>query len=442
MAKVHDKCDTHKLALAKYKGWCNSKIQGSVTTMIDSQIRIEVARNRTMLESLVRCAIYCARQDIGLRGHSETTEISEVVNNDIATENKGNFLALVKLLCILSQTFCSAYEAIPKNAKYTSKIIQNDMISAASTVIAQSILKEVQEGSKIFSLIVDEARNDAKLEQMSICTRYVHNSVVKEKFLGFVKLRELNANSLSCNIKLFLNNFGLDLSNCLNMSGNLCPYIHCHAHKWNLVLVDVSRKIEEVHDTIGLLEAVYAFQSSSTPYQLDKVSKFKSIHYFKNNFTLVLTELKECNESSKSKEASEAKVNILSLNLQTTTLDYSHCAKLMKSTKEQLINLRSDKIFINIYNEAVKVLKNQCLIGKSLFLDNLTLADLHQQISNCGETFDHVKKIIELVMVIPVSSASAERSFYTMHCDKLLKDPTAVLEVFASMQNRRIQFQI
>lgn len=278
-------------------------------------------------------------------------------------------------------------------------------------------------------------------------------------------------------------------------------------------------------------------------------------------------------------------VNILSLNLQTTTLDYSRCAKLIKSTMEQLINLRSEKIFINIYNEAVsafqtsniepndtlrptreqrisstldnyltlrastsrkekqnmsskdtenefkrlffqildnmnnemiyrftqnneilnyihasdpksneflnsdllvklgnmyqpytnttndfiEVLKNQSLIGKSLFLDNLTLSDLHQQISNYGETFNHVKKIIELVMVIPVSSDNAERSFSTMrriktylrstmkssrlssltllsidfeNSDRLLKDPTAVLEVFASMKNRRIQFQI
>ncbi|CAI6371653.1 unnamed protein product [Macrosiphum euphorbiae] len=541
MAKVHDKCDTHKLALAKYKGWCNSKIQGSVTTMIDSQIRVEVAKNRTMLKSLIRCAIYCARQDIGLRLHSETTEIPEIVNNDIATENKGHFVELVKLLCIESQTFCSAYEALPKNAKYTSKIIQNDMISAASTVIAQSILKEVQEGSKIFSLIVDEARDDAKLEQMSICIRYVHNSVIKERFLGFVELKELNANALSCNIKLFLNNFGLDLSNCVSQSYDGASVMS--------VLVDVSRKVE-VHDTIGLLEAVYAFQSSSTlRYQVffDKtgskvsmhcdtrwVSKFKSIRYFINNFTLVLTALKECTESSKSKEAAEAKglliqmnslktivllfcldyilslVNILSLNLQTTTLDYSRCAKLIKSTMEQLINLSTSrkekqnmssndtenefkKVFFqildNMNNEMIyrftqnneilnyihasdpksKVLKNQCLIGKSLFLDNLTLSDLHQQISNYVETFGHVKKIIELVMAIPVSSASAERSFSTMrrvktylrstmkssrlssltllsidfeNSDKLLKDPTAVLEVFASMKNRRIQFQI
>ncbi|VVC35261.1 Domain of unknown function DUF4371 [Cinara cedri] len=292
--------------------------------MIDSQIRVEVARNRTMLESFIRCAIYCALQDI---------------------ENKGNFLELVKLLFIESQTFCSAYEALPKNSKYTSKIIQNDMISAASTMIAQSILKEVQE-------------------------------VIKERFLGFVELKDLNANVLSCNIKLFLNNFGLDLSNCVSQSYNGASVM---SGQFNGVQkkLKICQEIEFSFSLCfkkGLLEAVYEFQSSSTlRYQVffDKtgskvpmhcdthwVSKFKSNCYFKNNFTLVLTALKECTESSESKEAAEAKellIQMNSLKTITTTLDYSHCAKLIKSIMEQLINLRSEKIFINIYDEAVSV---------------------------------------------------------------------------------------
>jgi hypothetical protein len=45
------------------------------------------------------------------------------------------------------------------------------------------------------------------------------------------------------------------------MSGNLCPYVHCHTHKLNLVLVGVSRKVEDLHEVIGILEAIYAFQS-------------------------------------------------------------------------------------------------------------------------------------------------------------------------------------
>lgn len=48
-------------------------------------------------------------------------------------------------------------------------------------------------------------------------------------------------------------------------------------------------------------------------------------------------------------------VDGLSLNLPTTTFDYSSCAKLIKFTTEQLINLRLEKLFINIYNEDVSI---------------------------------------------------------------------------------------
>jgi hypothetical protein len=216
---------------------------------------------------------------------------------------------------------------------------------------------------------------------------------------------------LSSEIKLFLNYFGLDISNCVSqsydgasvmpgqfngvqkkikdMSGNLCPYVHCHAHRLNLVLVDVSRKVEDLHEVIGILEAIYAFQSSSTirhqiffiktgekiPMHSNTrwVSKFKSIRYFGT----VLLALKELSKSVKSKEAAEAKgllvqlksfkiivlifcldyvlsiVNTLSLSLQSASLDYSCCEKLIKSTAEQLNNLRTKEMFTDIYNEAI-----------------------------------------------------------------------------------------
>lgn len=42
------------------------------------------------------------------------------------------------------------------------------------------------------------------------------------------------------------------------LSKNKCPYIHCYAHQFNLILVDVTKLVNIVDDTIGLL------QSSST----------------------------------------------------------------------------------------------------------------------------------------------------------------------------------
>jgi len=47
-------------------------------------------------------------------------------------------------------------------------------------------------------------------------------------------------------------------------SQNPCPYVHCYAHGLNLVLADVAKRVDLVADTIGLLEAIYAYQSVST----------------------------------------------------------------------------------------------------------------------------------------------------------------------------------
>lgn len=55
-------------------------------------------------------------------------------------------------------------KSLPKNAKYTSNKIQNDILFASSNVILQTIIKEVNEGSSVYSLIVDEARDASTFE--------------------------------------------------------------------------------------------------------------------------------------------------------------------------------------------------------------------------------------------------------------------------------------
>ena len=53
---------------------------------------------------------------------------------------------------------------------------------------------------------------------MSVCIRYVHDSKIKERFLGFIELNELNAQALCNGLILFLNNTGLDISKCVSQS--------------------------------------------------------------------------------------------------------------------------------------------------------------------------------------------------------------------------------
>ena len=41
--------------------------------------------------------------------------------------------------------------------------------------------------------------------------------------------------------------------------GSDCIYIHCYAHRLNLVVVDTARGIKEVDNFFGLMQAVYSF---------------------------------------------------------------------------------------------------------------------------------------------------------------------------------------
>lgn len=163
----------------------------------------------------------------------------------------------------------------PKNAKYTSNLIQNDILESAANIVRRSIVTEIKNGSDMFSIIVDEARDIGKEEQMSVCIRYVSDSIIKERFLGFILIKNLDAQSLCDTIHTFLVNINLDITKCIAqsydgasvMSGcnngvqskirllskNECPYVHCHAHRLNLVLVDTAKKVKSLDEIMGLL---------------------------------------------------------------------------------------------------------------------------------------------------------------------------------------------
>lgn len=338
-------------------------------------------------------------------------------------------MELVKVLCLENKCFESNLMSLPKNAKYVSNIIQNDILEAAANVVGRSIVAEIKDGSDIYSIIVDEARDISKQEQMSVCVRYIMGSNIKERFLGFVLIQDLDANSLSKTIHEFLKNINLDITKCVGqsydgasvMSGsnngvqvkirelakNPCPYIHCYAHRLNLVLVDAAKKVNTLDELIGLLEAIYAFQSSSTirhdafiksqdkcknilqlPQHCETrwVSKYKGVHFFKNRFGCVIDALQKCGLSNKKREAAEAKgllyqfckfetllmlfymdeilgiINNLSIYLQKSNLDIIKCLKLVKSTILQLTNMRTQDKFNTFFDETLVAAKTSNFI--------------------------------------------------------------------------------
>ncbi|VVC42318.1 Domain of unknown function DUF4371 [Cinara cedri] len=117
-----------------------------------------------------------------------------------------------------NEKFDKDLKSLPKNANYTSNIVQNDILVTSTNIITETIIKEVNEGSSVYSLIVDEARDTSTLEQMSKCIKYVHKSIIKERFLGFVHVIKLDAQCRTDSIIKFLNSVGLDITKCISQS--------------------------------------------------------------------------------------------------------------------------------------------------------------------------------------------------------------------------------
>ena len=70
---------------------------------------------------------------------------------------------------ILAQHLQSAHEH--RNALYTSKTIQNELIDICSNIIREKILEEI-----CAARLMDEATNAANDEQLTVSIRNVHSS--------------------------------------------------------------------------------------------------------------------------------------------------------------------------------------------------------------------------------------------------------------------------
>ena len=242
--------------------------------LIDEQHKMAVEKNREYIKTIADTLRLTAIQNIAQRGHRETND----------EENKGNFLEILGLLSNYSEPLRSRLKEGPANAKYTHHSVQNALLEIMSDLVLQEIKSEVAD-AKLFSVLVDETKDLSKSEQMSIVIRYFFDGEIHEEFLGFRKAEALNAQSLSEYIQEELRMCGIDIQNLVAqaydgasvMSGScsgvqqrireIVPqavYIHCMAHKLNLVIVDAVKSIIPVADFFTVLQMCYVFLSGSS----------------------------------------------------------------------------------------------------------------------------------------------------------------------------------
>jgi hypothetical protein len=159
-------------------------------------------------------------------------------------------------------------ENAPGNAKYTSPEVQIELLSIYARKVQQSIREEI--GNSKFCIMLDEARDESKKEQMAIVLRFVNKEgYIKERFLDIIHVSDTTALTLKDSICDVLSDNNLSVQDirgqgydgASNMRGEWnglkalilkeCPYayyIHCIAHQLQLALVAASREVQEVHN--------------------------------------------------------------------------------------------------------------------------------------------------------------------------------------------------
>ncbi|CAL1401779.1 unnamed protein product [Linum trigynum] len=208
----------------------------------------EVLKHRLRLKTTIMVVKQLALQESFFRGHDESDD----------SLNPGNVLAWIGFAAKLNDQINSVVlRNAPGNAKYTSPSIQKEILGIIANRVRCKIREEI--GDSCFSILVDEAVDEAGREQMSIILRYVSSSgIVTERFFALKSVADTSAETLKQAICDVLSQYDLQIEKLRgqgydggsNMSGQFngvkalflrdCPYayfVHCFAHILQLTLI-------------------------------------------------------------------------------------------------------------------------------------------------------------------------------------------------------------
>jgi len=264
----HEKSGPHSDCHQKYLGYQMTKASGTVHERVLNQSEEEIEEKKRYLTKVADIVSYLSCQGMPLRGHQESSD----------SQNRGNFIELCKLFAKYDDGFEKHFL---QRLNYCSPTVQNEIIDIAASLTIQEIVKEVRECG-FYSLMVDEAKCH-KEEQLSIILRYVKGLEPTERFLGFLNCsKSRDAESLSQMIQDFLIKCGLEnipmiaqsydgasvmsgknagLQAKMKMIHPYAVYIHCLAHKVNLVVVHSCSNIQSAKVFFNTLESLHIHYS-------------------------------------------------------------------------------------------------------------------------------------------------------------------------------------
>ena len=273
--KIHWASNSHLESNQRYINYQLSLNIGTVRELSDAGIQKNVEENNIYLEKIIRILLFLAKQGISFRGHLEDSD----------SMNRGTFRELCNLFAFYDSDFKKKLDG---KFNYNSPRIQNELLNISAALIRKQIIKEIIDAG-FYTLMVDEAKLH-RTEQLTICVRYCINLQPVERFLCFIDCSSnRKAESLYNIIKVALTEFGIYnipiIAQCYDgasvMSGNLtgvktqimndhpnADYIHCMAHKLNLVLVQSCNKLASAKVFFDTMQSLYCIFSEPNSHEI------------------------------------------------------------------------------------------------------------------------------------------------------------------------------
>ena len=228
-----------------------------------------------LLEKIIDAVILCGKQN---RHRDDSTSDSS---------NKGNFLAILQLLAKHDEHLCSHLQTAKKNALYTSKTIQNEVIQIIGNHITGKILKGLQ-GRGFYSIIADEVTDKyANKEVLVLCLRFLdsreHPAIIREEFIDFANIERTTGEAVADKLTEILRLLAIPIENMRGQAydgasamasekrgcqgrikslNQLALFTHCRSHVLNLSIASAC-KLPLVRNMKDVLNSVFIFFDSS-----------------------------------------------------------------------------------------------------------------------------------------------------------------------------------
>ena len=129
--------------------------------------------------------------------------------------NQGSFLALIDYGIKSGNEILQKHlKEAARNAIYTSKTTQNQLIECIGEHIRDRMLRDVKL-ARWFTILCDEVVDVARKQQVSIVLRFVDcTDTIREEVLDFVTVDLITGEVLANKLNEMVQQYGLDFSDC------------------------------------------------------------------------------------------------------------------------------------------------------------------------------------------------------------------------------------